>query len=611
MKVLLSWLREFVAVHDSAEALARTMSVRGFAVEGIEPYGDDDAVLDFEVTANRPDCMSMIGMAREVAVAYGLPLLPPGTPTDGPRQPSPTTQRDETTHGGPAGVEIVIENADLCARYVGAVMDVAVAASPGWMQARLQAAGIRPISNIVDVTNYVLLEMGHPMHAFDRAKLAEAQIRVRNARPGEALRTLDGQMRTLSPEMLVIADAARAVAVAGVMGGADSEVGNATRTIVLESAYFDPISVRRTSKTLGLKTEASMRFERGADSALPADAMRRAITLIETIGAGTARGSVVDRYPRSIAPRTLRLRSSRITAVLGGIIPDGDVRRILEGLGFAMRDVGDGWEVTVPTRRVDTAREEDLIEEVARHYGFDRLPVTFPALTTAPPLLDPRIIRARQLRGVLTAAGFFEAVTFGFVSEPAAAPFASAGDLVPIANPLSENFAVLRPSVLPGLIGAVAHNRRREQRDVRLFEIGSRFTRSAGERRTVACAWTGMAAPEHWSGSGRPVDFFDLKAVVERVSEAVGVEVHTQPADRPWLAPGQSADIVANGTTVGTIGQLTAALADAHGLPGSDPVYVAEVDLEALEEIGAADSRARRAAAAISIRHSRHLHPHR
>jgi phenylalanyl-tRNA synthetase beta chain len=281
------------------------------------------------------------------------------------------------------------------------------------------------------------------------------------------------------------------------------------------------------------------------------------------------------------------LRSSRIAAVLGGTVPDADVRRILEGLGFTMRDAGDGWEVTVPTRRVDAAREEDLIEEVARHYGFDRLPVTFPELTSAPPLLDPRITRARQLRGVLTGAGFFEAVTFGFVSEPAAAPFASTEDLAPIANPLSENFAVLRPSVLPGLIGAVAHNRRREQRDVRLFEIGSSFTRSGGERRTVACAWTGMAAPEHWSGSGRPVDFFDLKAVVERICEAVGANVHTQPSERAWLTPGQRADVVANGRTVGAMGQLSPALADAHGLPGNDPVYVAEMDLETLEDIGA------------------------
>ena len=359
--------------------------------------------------------------------------------------------------------------------------------------------------------------------------------------------------------MLVIADAERAVAVAGVMGGAETEVTNATTTIVLESAYFNPASVRRTSKKLGLKTEASMRFERGADPELPVAAMRRAISLIEKIGAGSARGDVLDQNPKRIEAGTLRLRRSKIAAVLGASIPDPEVLRILNGLEFVLRNAEGGWDVTVPTRRVDVAREVDLIEEVARHYGFDRVPVTFPAVTSAPPPVDPRILRARQLRGVLTGGGFSEAVTFGFMSEPAAMPFAAEGDLVPIANPLSETFAVLRPSVLPGLIDAVAYNRRREQRDVRLFEIGARFTRAGGEGHAVACAWTGMAAPEHWSGSGRAVDFFDVKAIVERVCEAVGVEVQASASGRPWLAPGQSADVISNGSSVGAMGQ-----SDAH-----------------------------------------------
>ena len=592
MKVPLSWLREFVPVRDSAEAVARTMSVRGFAVEGIEdrPSGPDhDAVIDFEVTANRPDCMSIAGIAREVAVAYGLPLLTPGVRGAGAGQQAPQrVSSDGAPQPGPATpLTIVIENPDLCPRYVGAVSDVTVGPSPAWLQARLQACGIRPISNIVDVTNYVLLEMGHPMHAFDMARLTDAQIRVRPARPGETLQTLDGQQRTLSPDMLVIADAERAVAVAGLMGGAASEVTAATTTIVLESAYFNPLSVRRTSKKLGLKTEASMRFERGADAALPVAAMKRAISLIETIEAGRARGPIVDQHPKRIDPHTLRLRRSRIDAVLGGSIPDADVHRILEGLGFVLHDADAGWDVIVPTRRVDVAREVDLIEEVARHYGFDRLPVTFPTVTSAPPPIDPRIVRTRQLRGVLTGAGFSEAVTFGFMSEAAAAPFASEGDLVPIANPLSENFAVLRPSVLPGLIDAVAHNRRREQHDVRLFEIGARFTRSGGERRAVAFAWTGMAAPEHWSGTGRAVDFFDVKAIAERVGEAFGVEVQASVSRREWLSPGRSADVMADGARLGVIGQLTAALADSHGLPSADPVYVAEIDLDALEELAA------------------------
>ncbi len=589
MKVLLSWLQELVDVKESAQQIARRMSLRGFAVEGIEQVGSD-AVLDFEVTANRPDCMSMAGMAREVAVAYGLSVRGAGPAA----RPNPSGGRP----AGTSDIQIVIEDPGLCPRYVGAVADVQIGPSPSWMQARLQAAGIRPISNIVDVTNYVLLELGHPMHAFDLARLTQAQIRVRRARAGERIRTLDGQTRTLTSDMLVIADAERPVAIAGVMGGAESEVSDATGTIVLESAYFNPLSVRRTSKTLGLKTEASMRFERGADPALAAAAMARALALIEEIGAGQRRGPVIDEHPTPIAPRTLQLRRDRIRRLLGGEVPDGDVRRILSGLGFELTDRAhpstplgaDGWDVAIPTRRVDVAREVDLIEEVARHYGFDRLPVTFPELDVPPQAPDPRIMRARHLRSILTAAGFSEALTFGFIAEPAAATFGGTAGLVPIANPLSENFAVLRPSVLPGLVDAIAHNRRREQRDIRLFEIGARFSQADGERRAIACAWTGAAASEHWSGTGRSVDFFDIKAVVESVCDAVGAEMHTVPSDEAWLAPGRRAAVMTGSTRVGTIGQLAPAVADIHGLVGTDPVYVAELDLDALEAAAAGRS---------------------
>ena len=572
MKILVSWLREFVDVPGSPEDLARTMSVRGFAVEGIERIGKE-AVVDFEITANRPDCMSILGMAREVATAYALKLKP------GPKLAAltPTNKAD---------IDIAIDSLDLCPRYAGAVVDVAVGPSPAWMQARLQAAAIRPISNIVDVTNYVLLELGHPMHAFDFAKLEKGQIRARTAKPGETLRTLDGQTRHLSPEMLVIADAQRPVAVAGVMGGADSEVTSSTKTIVLESACFNPLSVRRTSKKLGLKTEASTRFERGGSMDLPVIAMKRAVALLEMIGAGRARGTLVDRYPKKSKPAVIRLRRERIHGLLGRAIPDKDVRRILRSLGFVLRNAAGGWRVLVPTGRVDAAREVDVIEEVARHFGFDRLPITFPAPTLAPKPMDPRITRARRMRAVLTAAGLSEAVTFGFVAEAAAAPFASDGDIVPIANPLSEHFAVLRPSALPGLLDAVAHNRRRERPDVRLFEIGARFSRAAGERQALACAWTGLATFEHWSGAGREVDFFDIKAVVERVCEVAGVAIDTTPHHAAWLVPGRSAAVSAGGTRIGILGQLTRDVADAHGLP-SDPVYVADIDLDALEQTSA------------------------
>ena len=612
MKVLVSWLRDFVDVTASPEEIARTLSVRGFAVEGLEHIDWDssetriakaDAVIDFEVTGNRPDCMCVMGMAREIATAFNLPMRRPvARGKSGDDEDGSSLRLVSLKAVDKADIDVVIENPELCPRYAGAVADATVGPSPGWMQARLQAAGVRPISNIVDITNYVLLETGQPMHAFDFTKLGGAQIVVRTARAGESIRTLDGQPRELAGDMLVIADAERPVAIAGVMGGAESEVAEGTAVIVFESAYFNPLSVRRTSKKLGLKTEASMRFERGLDPRLPVTAMERACALLETIGAGRARGTVVDRYPTRVEPRTLRLRRDRIKRLLGAGVPDADVKRILESLGFTLRDSStppgspaslgasaEAWDVNVPTRRVDIAREVDLIEEVARHYGFDKLPSTFPPLTAAPPPNDPRIGRARHLRGIMTAAGFSEAMTFGFMASDAAAPFAPEGELVPIANPLSENFAVLRPSALPGLVDAVAHNRRREQRDVRLFEVGARFSRSDGERRSLACAWTGAATAEHWSGGARDVDFFDMKGLVERIGDALRLEVTTGTHRENWLVAGRSAAVIAGGTRVGVIGQLAPAVAEAHGLPSNDPVYVAEIDLDAADTVAPKD----------------------
>jgi len=579
MKVPLSWLRDFVDVTASPEEIAALMGVRGFAVEGIESSGDN-AVIDFEVTGNRPDCMSVVGMAREIATAYDLPLrLPPPA--------SPLT----TSHQPPADIDIVIDRPALCPRYAGAVADVTIEPSPAWMQARLTAGGVRPISNIVDITNYVLLELGQPMHAFDHALIGGRQIRIRTARPEESLRTLDGEQRTLSPEMLVIADADEPIALAGVKGGAKSEITGATRVIVFESAHFNALSVRRTSRKLGLKTDASLRFERGSDPGLPALAMQRAIELLHQIGAGRVRGPIIDCHPTPVRPRVLVLRQVKLDGLLGTAVPEADVIRVLTGLGFqvvrlpaeASAKAGDGWEITVPTRRVDVQREVDLIEEVARHYGFDRLPVTLPALTAAPPLSDPRVAAARRLRGVMTGAGFSEAMTFGFTGEAAAAPFAAAGDVVAIANPLSENFSVLRPSPLPGLIDAVAHNRRREQRDVRLFEIGNRFSRSGGERRSLAWVWTGAAGGDHWSGGRRDVDFFDLKGVAERVCLSLGLTARTEPHQEAWLVPGQAAAMTVDGTAVATLGRLLPSIAERHGLPPAEAVYVAEVDLDAAD----------------------------
>jgi phenylalanyl-tRNA synthetase beta chain len=577
MKVLLSWLRDFVDVPGSAEAIAATMSVRGFAVESIEPSGAGDAIIDFEVTANRPDCMSVTGLAREIAAACELPLITRGY-----------AGHIATLTSG-SDIDIAIESPALGPRYAGARATVAVEPSPEWMQARLRASGVRPISNVVDITNYVLLELGQPMHAFDLLRLEGEAIRVRTARPGEQLATLDGQSRPLTDDMLVIADTNRAVAIAGVMGGADSEVRANSTEIVFESAYFNPLSVRRTSRALGLKTEASMRFERGADPGAQVLAMSRACGLLEQIGAGRARGTVVDCYPVPIAARTIRLRRGRMAAFLGMAVPDVDVVRILEALGCVLSPADDGWAVTVPTRRVDVVREVDLYEDVARHVGFDRIPATFPVLTSAPAPPDPRVTRARQLRAVMTGSGFFEAVTFGFIGEGLAATCAPLDELVRLANPLSETFAVLRPSALPGLLAAVAHNRRRQQRDVRLYEIGAGFTKSGGERRLLTFAWTGAAAADHWSAPPADVDFFDVKDVVERVCAAMRVDATVETCDDARLAAGRRACIVAsgaNGARIGVLGLAGASLTTIHDL-ADGAVYVAEIDLDAAEAVAA------------------------
>ena len=577
MKVLLSWLREFVDVPASGEEIGARMSLRGFALEGLERLPDGDEVLDFDVTSNRPDCMNVVGLAREVATAYGVPLRA-GHPSDAPA----TAGRADDRHLD--DIAITLEDEELCRCYAGAVADVKIGPSPEWMQSRLKASGIRPISNIVDITNYVLIELGQPMHAFDLTKLGGARIRVRNARQGERITTLDGQNRELAPDMLVIADADKPVAVAGVMGGAESEVGAGTTAIVFESAYFHPLSVRRTSRRLGLKTEASMRFERGTDRTMPPAALVRALTLLEQTGAGTGRGVVIAGRADDVERPVMPLRRDRIAGLLGAQIADQEVNRILGSLGFAAEPTASGWNVTVPARRIDVHREVDLIEELARHHGFDRIPSRFPPLSAPAGGIDPRITRARQLRAVMTGAGFSEAVTFGFMAPSAAAPFVPPGDSwVRITNPLSENYGVLRPSIVPGLLAGVAHNRNRQEHDVRLFEIGNRFTRETGERRALACVWTGAASPDHWSGSSRSVDFFDMKGLVERIADALQlrVDILAADADVQWLAPGRAAIASAGADgLIGYFGQLPQAVAAAYGLPDKDAVYVAELDVD-------------------------------
>src|SRR5271154_6899327 len=364
MKVVYNWLKEFVDVTASPADLRARLSLAGVAVDAIEETGAGP-VLDAEVTSNRPDCLGHLGIAREVAAIYRLPLK------------SPQPKLKEVAEKAADAARVDIETPDLCGRFTARVMrGVKVQPSPDWLRQRLEAIGQNSINNVVDITNYVLFELGQPMHAFDLDKLAEHRIVVRRARPGEKIRTLDGAERAPAKDMCVIADASRAVAIAGVMGGAESEIGFSSRNILLESAWFDPISIRRTSKALGLRTEASYRFERGADPEMAEMASRRAAELIQQLGGGEILSGVVDVYPGRAAAPAIELSRKELLRVMGADVPDRDIEEILAALGFHPARAGEGphasWKCTQPSWRRDASRGIDLIEEVARHYGYDK-----------------------------------------------------------------------------------------------------------------------------------------------------------------------------------------------------------------------------------------------
>lgn len=563
MKLPLAWLRAFVEAPADTLAVAGRLAACGFAVDAVE--GD---VVDFDVTANRPDALSVYGLAREASTAFDRDLRALDL---------------ATVPAGHAPVKVSIADAG-CGRYALAVADVRVGPSPAWLADRLKDAGLRPINNIVDITNYVMIETGQPMHAFDVARLAGPELRVRRARAAEPLDTLDGVSRTLDEAMLVIADRDRAVAVAGVMGGASSEVGAETRQVAFESAWFLPATVRATSRRLGLKTEASARFERGADLAAPVVALRRALALLAETGAGSLTGGITDIYPRAVEPRTLTLRRGRLAALLGTTVPDADVVRLLTRLGFAVAPHAEGWRATVPSFRVDVAREVDLVEEVGRHWGLDRIPATFPALREPPRPSAPGVARGRLLRRALCGAGLQEAVTFTFIEAPAAAPYFQ-DDGVAIANPLSEKFAVLRPSLVPGLHDSLVYNRNRQAADVRLFEVGAIFSTGRGERQAVGWALTGSRGT-HWSGDGGALTFADTSGIADLIAQTLGTPIaFASTDDLPWAARGEAAAVFVGGQRAGWVGRL------ATGDAGDAAVYAGELELDVMSRAASGSVR--------------------
>jgi phenylalanyl-tRNA synthetase beta chain len=500
-----------------------------------ESIGLDDARLVVDVTPNRPDLLSHVGVARELAAAEGLRVALPPLPGAGPVDLAAAADPEDAYSAAAGGVSVRIEDPDLCPHYMAVIVrDVRIGPSPEWLAGRLRAIGLRPISNIVDATNYVLHELGHPMHAFDLDRLGDAVV-VRRARAGERITTLDGAHRPLGADMLVIADAERPVAVAGVMGGADTEVHDDTRNILLEIAVFEPRSVRATRRALGLSTDASYRFERGVDPAGIAGAAARAASIIRAVAGGSIEATAAFAGATLPDAPTVRLRLGRIAQVLGVPFDAPAVRSCLEPLGFAVAADGEGAvSVRVPGhRRFDVAREEDLIEEIARRHGYDEFPAELRPFRPSVVPTHPLFLIEDRLRSLLVGRGMLEAHT---------AAFAPAGDGdVELLMPLAVTESRLRRSLVPGLLRRVESNFARGARTIRLFEIGTTFAPAAAgglpvETTRLAIACTGHSAPPHWSRDPAPFDVWDLKGLAADVARALGISI--QPgSNAPHIDP--------------------------------------------------------------------------
>ncbi|HWM86155.1 MAG TPA: phenylalanine--tRNA ligase subunit beta [Kofleriaceae bacterium] len=548
-----------------------------------------DAVLEVSAPANRPDTLGHLGLARELCALVGGRLAP------GDVDLSPVVDR-ELQAGRMAAIDI--DDPVGCPRYVARVIDrLSLATSPGWMRRRLLAVGVRPISNLVDVTNYVLFELGHPLHAFDYRRVAEGRIRVRRARAGERLTTLDGQERTLVAGDLLICDARGPVALAGVMGGRDSEVADDTTRVLLEAAAFESVSVRRTARRLGLHSEASQRFERGVDPNGAERASRRAARLLAELGGGRVAEGVVDAYPRPPAREWIRMRASRASSLAGIAIGREVATEALSRLGLEVEaGAGDELRVASASFRPDLGREVDLIEEVLRLRGYHQLPATLPPLAAPPAGVTEG--KPGAVRRVLTGLGWNEAITFGFTSPARIRALRLAPDdprlrMVALRNPMSVDQSVMRTSLLPNLLSAVARNLKHDVNDVWLFEVGSVFlprSDTDGELPDEPARVAGILCGRRpgWLGPGAAVDFYDAKGAVERViAELTAAEtgaVRFEPArDVPYLHPGVAARVVTtDGAVLGEIGEVHPEVRATFEI--APPCFVFDLDLARLPE---------------------------
>ena len=583
MKIVYNWLKDFVEVKATPDELASRLALSGTNIGGIE-NGPHGAVIDAEVSSNRPDCLGHYGIAREVSAVFQVPLKP--------ISPKP---KESTAAKASDAIRVEIQTPDLCGRFTARVIrGVKIQPSPQWLKERLEASGVASINNVVDVSNYVMLELGHALHAFDYDKVRDHRIVVRRAKPSEKLRTLDGVERTLDPGICMICDGdgSRAVGIGGIMGGAETEISFSTKNVLIECAWFEPIAIRRATRFLKLHTEASTRFGRGADPEMAEIASRRCAELILQLAGGELLAGVVDVYPGRRAPKKILLTRAELLRVMGADVPDKQIESSLSALGFAPVRVDQNrgaegsllaaWECTQPSWRAEVEREIDLIEEVARVYGLDKFPARLPAARQGAARL-PHFESEAQLRERLIGLGYREILTIPHVAENRDALFRPP-DVQParLANPLSEEANVLKSTGIVTMAAALEWNLNRGQRNLRLFEIGRHYRLRGAESvetPTLTLGATGQAREKGLYDTPREYSFADLKGDIDALGALAG-GVTWSEGGASWLHPARRGRISVQGGPLGEAGELTRRVADELKL--RQEIFLAELQLQPL-----------------------------
>ncbi len=574
MKISLDWIQDYIDVRLPLSRLIEVLDNIGLLIEDWEER-NGDVILDVETYANRPDTLGHMGIARELAAALGLSLKEQ-------RLPLTETNENVTDH-----INVQIWDEDLCPRYCGMIVkNIEIGPSPQWLVKKIEAMGLNPINNVVDVTNYVLFATAQPIHAFDLDKIAGKKIIIRRAKQGEKLLSLEAKEVDLTSEMLVIADEEKPVALAGVIGGENTAVTDSTRNVFIESANFDPISVRKTSKATGIQTDAAYRFERGADVSFPPEAARMAASLFSQFGGKVYKG-MVDVYPKPRKVKTVMLRHHRVTSLLGVEIDNDFIEKTFVDLGFRIENKQPGiWQVKVPHFRIDIEREADLIEEIARFYGYEKIPLQLPPLRNLEPILDPKRDKINKLRQLLFHYGFDEVVNFSFMDPEKGEKFSPDLDPIPIRNPISTKAAFLRTTLLGGLLENVVWNTNRGAEGVHIFEIGNVFRldhESHKEHLMLSLVMTGSVGERHWEDKHKETSFFHLKGTCEALMARLRYDAFSfQEKNHPHFQEERSLALLFKGEEIGWLGAIDQKILDAYLL--KQEVYAAEINLSLLFE---------------------------